>query len=178
MALRKVRGHHFVTPLGKIKIECLHEVLLYTIGNHVMAASEWKTIQTNNTNNCISFLTSCIEITLGPICKELGFYLETTMAILNRNDYRKVLSWHFDLFLEILSNLQLNENNATVSKCTIFKLPYNSPFVVSTSHTTYYIIIEISKPFESPKEFTNFLQSDLKGSKLKHFFIIFNSTIK
>ena len=172
MALRKIRGHQFTMPVGKIKLECLHEVLLFTIGNHSLSKVEWSSIKTNDVQTCIDFLKSSLDITLGPICQGLEMFLETTIAIINRNDYRKILSLNFQLFLDILSNLQLNENNASVSKCTVFKLPHDSPFILRTSFTTYYLIIEISRPFNSPEKFSNFMQSDLKGSKLLHIQLI------
>ena len=92
MILRKVRGPQFHLPIGKIKLECLHEILLVVISNHPLAKDHWDKINTDDVVTVISFLNEFVEITCSPICAELGMYLESVIAILNRHDYRMILS--------------------------------------------------------------------------------------
>ena len=165
MILRKVRGPQFHLPIGKIKIECIHEVLLAIITNHPLSNESWNTVVTDNTDTVIAFLYEFLEISTGPLCSELGMYLNTVMAILNRVDYKIHLSKHFMLFSDILDNLQLNPNNSCMCKCTVFKLPSNLPFILPHKLTTYYCFIEIEKLTDSPSELFKFTGTKLEHSK-------------
>ena len=165
MILRKIMGPQFFIPIGKIKLECLHEVLLTVISNHPLATENWNLICTNNLNMSISFLTEFIDVTCSPLCNELGMFLETTMSILNRQDYRQILSKNFELFTNILDNLQLNPNNSVMCKCTVFKIPFASPFIIRCKTTTYYCFIEIVELSKSPIKLFDFINTNLQHSK-------------
>ena len=165
MILRKIRGLHSYLPTGKVKIECLHEVLITVITNHPLYNENWDLICTNDLKICIEFLTEFLEISTSPICNELGHFLETTMAVLNRPDYRSILSKNFDLFTNIIDNLQLNPNNSVMCKCSVFKLPIASPFILPCKTTTYYCFIEIEKLTDSPTELYDFMDSKVNNSK-------------
>ena len=165
MILRKIKGPHFFLPIGKIKLECLHEVLLTVISNHPLATENWNLICTSDLNTCISFLSEFIDISCSPYCKELGMFLETTMSVLNRKDYRKIMSMNFELFTQILDNLQLNPNNSVMCKCTVYKLPFASPFIIQCRTTTYYCFIEIVEFSKSPTKLFDFINTDLRQSK-------------
>ena len=171
MILRKVSGPQFYLPIGKIKVECLHEALITIITNHPLANENWNLICSNELKICLSFMSEFIDITSSPVCKELGMYLETTIAILNRPDYRSIISRNFELFLQILDNLQSNPNNAIMCKCTVYKLPASTPFIIPCKVTTYYCFIEIVKLTGSPSELYNFVDTKLKNSKLYKIFI-------
>ena len=165
MILRKITGPHFYLPIGKLKVECLHEVLIEIISNHTLANENWNLICTNKLETCISFLAEFLDITTSPMCSELGMYLETVMAVINRSDYRTTVSKYFQLFTNILDNLQLNPNNSVICKCTVFKLPFASPFIMPCKTTTYYCFIEINKPSTSPSQLLDFVNSGLQQSK-------------
>ena len=160
MILRKVTGPHFYLPIGKIKVECLHEVLLTVINNNALANENWNSICTNNVHDCILFLAEFLDLTAGPSCLELGMYLKTIMSLLNRSDYRKIISNHFRLFSDILDNLQLNPNNSVMCKCTIFKLPFSSPFIIKNKTTSYYCFIEIVELSQSSTDLYNFINKN------------------
>lgn len=169
MILRKILGPQFYLPIGKIKLACVHEVLITVINNHPLANDSWNLICTNNLEACISFLIEFLDITSSPYCSELGMYLETTMSILNRPDYRKIMSKHFSLFTDILDNLQLNPNNAVMCKCTVFKLPFASPFVIQCKTTTYYCFIEIVELASSAPQLVNFINTNIQQSKYSYY---------
>ena len=123
VTIRKVRGSHADTPNLKIKLTCLHEVLHYTISNHLLAEPEWQTVMTSDPKLCIEYLKENLEITLGPACEELGMFLKTCMSVINTKQHMLHIYNHSKVFNDILTNLQLNTNNASFSKCSIFKLP-------------------------------------------------------
>ena len=165
MILRKIKGPQFFTPIGKIKLEWLHEQLIFTILNHALAKDFWSEIGTTNVQVCLEFLMEHLQITTSPLCTELQYYLETCIAVINLKSYKKIMSKHFKLFEQILHNLQLNDNNAIISKCTIYKLPYNTPFVLPHKITTYYIFIEIIKFTNDHKSINKFLENKLANCK-------------
>ena len=165
MVIRKVRGSQSNTPNYKIRLTCLHEVLLFTILNHLLAESDWSTVNTNDVSICVEYLKENIEITLGPSCEELGMFLKTCISVLNNHSHMTLIYNNSKLFNDILSNLQLNRNNATFSKCSIFKLPFSSHFILPARQTTYFLVIEITRPFDSPSELSDFMSHNLKDGK-------------
>lgn len=158
-------GPKFHMPIGKIIIECLHEVLQHVIMHHSLMEPKWEFCCTNDVKKCLDFILEFKEISASPICNELGMFLETCMAILNRQDYRKIISENIDLFQNILDNLQLNPSNRFMSKCTVFKLPAAPSMFIRHKTTTYYVFIEIANMTNSPKILYNFIDSDLRQSK-------------
>ena len=174
MILRKVKGPQFHLPIGKIKLECLHEMLLTIINNHPLTKDTWNSIGTNNLYTCILFLREFLEITAGPICSELGMYLETVMSVINRKDYRQILRNNLQLFTDIVDNLQLNPNNAVICKCEVYKLPFNTPFILPCKTTTYYCFIYMTELPTSSSQLSNFMNNDAISSKIiniSHFLI-------
>ena len=166
MIVRTLWGSHFYTPIGKIKLVWLQELLMHIINQHPLSEPSWMSVITNNSRMCIDFLTEYLEITSGPICEQLQQYLHTVMACLNRENALKIIHDNEQLFQSILDNLQTNENNATFSKCTVFKLPSSCPFIIKSKRTKYYLFIEIARLAEASKYMFDLSNPEKNNSKL------------
>ena len=165
MIIRKIKGTHDKLPISNIQYECLCEILTQVILNHTLAQPNWNTLNTTNPIPVLNFIKEHVNITLGTNCVQLSYYLQSVIAILNNNNYKKLTLPHKDLLFTILQNLQTNPNNLIMFHITIFKIPLNTPLRIVTQLTSYYICIQ-SRPFTTCQhKIDSFYKPNLNGEK-------------
>ena len=177
MIISKIRGTHRSIPIGKIKLTYLYETIRYLCSIHPLFEESWTKTSTSNPQLCLEVLEQFVLLAASPSCKELGHFLQTLMAVLNHNSYLELLTSHTQLFMKIHEGLQSNPNIATVSKCTIFKVPLNSPFTIKHRWTTYYLLFNFVPVIQSQKFFHNLMEHNNEYSKSMVLFKIFLSVI-
>lgn len=171
MIISKIRGSHHAIPIGKIKLSYLYETLRYVCSIHPLFDDSWKSLQTSRPDICLKFILEHTDITYSAVCTELGFFIKTTMALLNHQSHRSILADNFKAFDQILQGLQSNPNVATISKCVIYKIPFDTPFMVKSKFTTYYLLFNFWPVIQSQKLFQELSDASTDFGK-KYFSII------
>ena len=168
MIISKIRGTHRHIPIGKIRLAYLYETLRYTCSIHPLFEEDWTTLYTSDLPVCLNFVIQNVNISFSPSCLELGYFIKALMAILNHPSHTLVLKNNQSTFMEILSGFQSNPNVATVSKCSIYKIPFCSPRFVKSKYTTYYLLFNFVPLLQSQRFFNNILDNcDNYGKRTK-----------
>ena len=182
MIVSKIRGTHKSIPIGKIRLAYLYESIRYACSIHPLYEEKWSSIQTSNISLCLDFVIQNASITSSPSCKELGFYIKTLMAILNHPSHRTLLSDNLGVFCDIFSGFQSNPNLATVSKCSVYKIPFGFPHCIRTKNTTYYLLFNFVPLIQSQKFVHDLSEANNYGKSYIIFvdslFIVFHMTVQ
>ena len=165
MIISKVRGTHRTIPIGKIQATYLYETLRYIISIHPLFDESWRNISTSDPDVCLNILRQFKSLASSPTCEELGYYLKTIMAVLNHSSRTIIFSYNLELFFKIFNGLQNNPNIATLSKCSIYKIPFGSKLTVRSKWTTYYLLINFVPILQSQKLFQNLVDHNDDYSK-------------
>ena len=142
IVIRRIRGPANRLPEDRIKLICLHELILQTIKKYASLNLTSHPHTTNNPQIVIDFLRQTFDILSSPYSTAQDKVVQAISLIINHPNSLYYIEENLALFSEIIDHLHQNLNYNLILDCTVFKTPNNYLYPKFHTKTTYFLIIQ------------------------------------